>query len=117
MDGWTITLVELQDGPSSWMEPPKIVRGTRSRLLHLTLSVRNDAPLERWFPYDVCDLDAGAKVFTPMLVQTSLWTDIHGGEAYRPGEELRRHLIYEYPDGPFPTRLRCGHAVWAMPRR
>ena len=128
MDGWTITLVELQDGPSSWVEPnvagglmhrsPLAVRGTRSRLLHLKLNVRNDAPVDRGFPYNICDLDGGAKVFVPTLVIMSVWSDAPGMvETYHPGEELRRELIYEYPDGPFPTRLRCGYAVWAMPRR
>lgn len=126
MDGWTITVQRLQDGPSSWIEPvvpgpthgPLGVRGTRSRLLHLWLSVRNDAPVERWFPYDACDLDGGPKLFVPGLVIMSVWNDVRGlGESYRPGEELRRELIYWYPDGPVPTRIRCGYAVWAMPRR
>jgi len=124
MDGWTITLVELQDGPSSWVEPAGLifrrirVRRGRGRLLHLVLKVRNDAPLDRGFPYEICDLDGGPGVFVPTLVLMSVWNDLRGTvETYRPGEELRRELIYEYPDGVFPTRLRCGYAVWAMPRR
>jgi hypothetical protein len=37
-------------------------------------------------------------------------------EKYDPGEVSHRILIFNFPEGRLPKRLRCGHATFAIPQ-
>jgi len=88
-----------------------------TRFLHLFTKVRNDATAKRTFHYDACDLDLGDGHVTPGLVTNynGPVRQIDMAEAYESGEENPRWLIFAYPEGRYPTRLRCGGATIDFP--
>lgn len=120
-DTWSVTIIRLQDGPHTVGRvgalSPYMLRN-RSRLLHLLMLVRNDGRNERLFGYQSCDLDAGREVIGPVMVTSgpsSEVTDPDLSERYRAGQALKRRLVFAYPDGVTPTRIKCGLAVFPVP--
>jgi hypothetical protein len=118
-DSWTITLLELRDGPNGYTRGNITYKpGRNQRFLWVTASFRNDAPAGRDFSYDACALDADDEVFLPVIVDRALFANAptDGVEPYQPGEERKRRLAFSYPDDRMPPRLRCGASVFAFPR-
>jgi hypothetical protein len=119
-DGWTITVRRLKDGPNSFPmgDGGGFVPAHGQRLLYLTVRIRNDARVKRDFSYDACDLDAGPDAMLPSLIDRD--AVVHAltdkVESYDPGEERGRLLVYGYPKGVFPTRVKCGFSVVELPR-
>ena len=118
-DGWTITLSALKDGPNSvqtagdgtYAVPP---RG--SRFLWAWIDVRNDVGARRTFGYDTCDMDLGDTAVLPSIIgRFPSESADHRSDDYNAGEEISVHLIFSYPKGLFPTRIRCGNTVFAVP--
>ena len=117
-DDWTITIKRLKDGPNSFPMGTVNFVPAEGRLLYLTVSVRNDAATKREFSYDACDLDAGADVALPGIIDRDAGINALADkvESFDPGEERGRRLIYTYPANGFPTRVRCAHATFPLPR-
>ena len=119
-DGWTITVSKLQDGPNSFPMGAGVTfyPADGTRLLFLTVKIRNDTRTKREFSYDACDLDAGGDVVLPGLIDRG--AAIHAladkVESYDPGEERGRRLLYSYPGGGYPTRVKCGLSTFELPR-
>ncbi len=117
-DGWTITVRRLKDGPNSFpMGTVTFVPPSGDRLMYLTLTIRNDAPTKRDFSYDACDLDAGSDARLPTLIDRDAAINMFADkvESYDPGEERGRRLIYAYPEGQFPTRVKCAYSTFPLP--
>jgi hypothetical protein len=117
-DSWTITVRKLQDGPNSFPMGAGVsfYPADGSRLLYLSVTVRNDAAAKRKFSYDACDLDAGADAILPGLIDRDMTVHMLADkeETYDPGEERERRLLYSYPGGGYPTRVRCGLSTFAL---
>jgi hypothetical protein len=120
-DDWTITVTQLKDGPNTFNMGNGVdfVPADGDRLLYLTITVRNDGRSERQFSYDACDLDAGSKEVLPGLIDRDM--TIHAladkVEAFDPGQERGRRLIYSYPADAMPTRAKCANVTFPLPRQ
>ena len=118
-DGWTISVLEVTDGPNWYSRGSITYRpGSGERFLWVTATFRNEAPLARNFSYDACDLDGGELAYVPVIVDRALFATApaDGVEPYRTGEERKRRLAFSYPDGRWPSRLRCGNTSFPFPR-
>lgn len=117
-DGWTITVTLLKDGPNSFPmgNGVNFVPADGDHLMYVTVSVRNDAKAAREFSYDACDLDAGTQVVLPGLIDRDM--AIHAladkVESFDAGQERGRRLIFSYPAGAAPTRLKCGNSTFSL---
>jgi hypothetical protein len=38
-------------------------------------------------------------------------------ETYPPGDVSNRILVFNYPEGRMPTRLKCAYATWEFPAK
>jgi hypothetical protein len=113
-DGWTITLEELIDGPnefSSWGGKYKPEPGMR--FLHATFTFRNDGDQRRSFGYDACDLDLEQDRLVPAFVSPGSGKESRS-ETYAPGARLQRTLTFSYPEGRFPTRIKCAYVTFEL---
>jgi len=117
-DEWTITIKRLKDGPNRFPMGTVDFVPAEGRLLYLTVSIRNDSATKRDFSYDACDLDAGADAILPGIIDRDAAINMLGDkvESYDPGQERGRRLIYTYPATGYPTRVRCAHATFPLPR-
>jgi hypothetical protein len=121
-DGWTMNLWRLTDGPNSitpsghtMYEP-----AAGQRLIHAYFKFTNDAPKERVFSYNACDLDLDdTQVVLPSLVTRAagLMTVIDDKESYPPHDSSNRCLTFSYPIGRMPTRIRCAGVAIEIPRQ
>jgi hypothetical protein len=117
-DGWTITVTQMKDGPNSFPmgNGVNFVPADGDHLMYLTATIRNEANTAREFSYDACDLDAGSHVVLPGLVDRDM--AIHAltdkVESFNPGQKRGRRLIFSYPAGTAPTRLKCGDATFPL---
>jgi hypothetical protein len=117
-DDWTITVTLLKDGPNSFPmgNGVNFVPADGDHLMYVTLTIRNDARAAREFSYDACDLDAGSQVVLPGLIDRDM--AIHAladkVESFDPGQERGRRLIFSYPAGATPTRVKCGNSTFSL---
>jgi hypothetical protein len=116
-DGWTIVLEALKDGPNSVQTAGDTYTLARrgSRFLWAWVRIRNDLGSQRVFGYDTCDMDLGDTAVLPALVYAFLFDSEKRSEEYGPGETISRALIFSYPVGLLPTRIRCGNMIFAVP--
>jgi hypothetical protein len=123
-DGWMVRLDSMTEGGNA----PPVGAGLFTvgtiytppdgmRFLHFFTKIRNDASTPRPFHYDACDLDLGGASVTPGLVTNynGPVMQIDMAEPYESGAEKPRWLIFAYPEGRYPTRLRCGGATIDFP--
>jgi hypothetical protein len=119
-DGWTITLDELTDGPNEVGTLGGAYRPLPGmRFLHATFTFRNDSAQPRRFGYDACDLDLEQERLVPGFVAPALGMDSKT-ETYAPGARMQRTLTFSYPEGRFPTRIKCAYVTFDLvqvPRR
>jgi hypothetical protein len=123
-DAWTIRLERMAEGFDS---PPLgagvFTPGTiykpedGQRFLHLFMKIRNEAPAPRTFSYEGCDLDLSDGRITPGVITNynGVAQEIAKSESYSPGDEKSRWLIFSYPEGKYPTRLKCQSITIAFP--
>jgi hypothetical protein len=117
-DGWTIILRRLADGPNSIQPMGYTVYSPERgmRFLHATFKFRNDAPQPRQFSYDACDMDLEQdRVLPGMVVRVmGIMSEMPRTETYAPGEESWRMLTFSYPEGRFPTRIKCAYVTFEL---
>jgi hypothetical protein len=123
-DGWNVRLDSMTEGGNA---PPVgagvFTVGTiytppdGTRFLHLFTKIRNDGAAKRDFHYDACELDLGDGYVAPGLITNynGPVRQIDMTESYGAGEENPRWLVFAYPEGRYPTRLRCGGATIEFP--
>jgi hypothetical protein len=110
-DGWTVVFHKLADGPNGFTtrDATDYHPGSGQRFLWVTLSLRNDAPKARQFPFDSCALNMGDTAFLPLYVGMNFGTqaEVSKTPELSAGEEITRKVAYGYPEGKFPDRLIC----------
>jgi hypothetical protein len=118
-DSWTMTLQRLRDGPNQFTPSGNTTYHPDSgnRFIFAYVKFRNDAPVARVFSYQACDLDAGNDVIIPSMISryNGIATVLDDKESYDPGEVSNRILVFTYPEGRMPTRLRCAYVTFAIP--
>jgi hypothetical protein len=111
-DGWTITLRELTDGPNEVSVFGGAYRPELGmRFLHATLTFRNDSPKRRQFGYEACDLDLEQERVLPHIFSPPLGMN---SETFAPGQSSSRTLTFSYPEGRFPTRIKCAYVTFEL---
>jgi hypothetical protein len=119
--GFSIVLTDLTDGPNTYergLERIEPDGGLRFLWFHIRL--HNELGTEQVFNYDRCDIDQGGKAVLPNLVDMDKIVNLlveSKQEKLSPGEEVSRKMIFAYPQGVLPTRLKCGDIVLALPIR
>src|SRR3954470_3209003 len=117
-DDWTFDLTRLVngtnpqlDGTPTWAVPPD-----GDHWLWAFIHVRNDARVPRVFGYDSCSLDLDDRFVVPSIVGNFFFVMDERTETYAPGQDNYRRLIFAYPIGRVPHALRCGNAIFDVPR-
>ena len=118
-DGWSFSLERLRDGPNSFAVTGNTILEARSgqRLVWAYFKIRNDAESERVLGYDACDLNLGADRILPAVVTryNGVASVLEKNEAYPPHDVNYRILIFSYPEGPLPSRLKCAQMTFDIP--
>jgi hypothetical protein len=118
-DGWVIVLERLRDGPNSFQPVGHTIYHPQSgeRLIWSYIKVQNNTGQTRVFGYDACDLDLGADRILPAFVTryNGVASELDRNESYPPGDVNTRLLIYSYPEGRLPTRLKCADMTFEVP--
>src|SRR5215471_13612920 len=75
-DDWTVTFHKLADGPNGFtsVDATNYHPESGQRFLWVTLTIRNDAPRARLFPFDSCALDQGDTTYLPLYVGMNFGT-------------------------------------------
>ena len=113
-DGWVVTLGQVTKGPDEYVGERVVMNpGTGDALIWTVVTVRNESTQEETFSYEACVLEAKGEARQPLIVDRH--TDENSiadrSEAYDPGQERTRRLIYTFPKNQRPTRMRCGKIV------
>ncbi len=111
-DGWSLTLNQLKDGPNEYIslqEAVSVNPGTGENLMWADLTVRNDNALEPTFEYDKCSLEAKELSRQPLVIdrKADMPSAADRAEAFDPGQQRTRLLVFSWPKDVRPTRLRC----------
>jgi len=119
-DGWTFSLERLRDGPNSVAVTGNTIYKPQSgdRLIWAYFKIQNGTSQTRVMGYDACDLDLDDGHVFPSLVTryNGIMSEMEKNETYPPGDHNYRILIYAYPEGHMPTRLKCANMVFDVPK-
>ena len=120
-DGWTVTVRKVTDGPNGVDQGDVLFKPKKGdRFIWVALTLRNDQGKARKFSFDRCDLDMGSDVIVPGIVTHDMAIGYLSNFPREPqlaaGESIDRRLIYPYPKGRSPTRLRCAPMAFALPQ-
>jgi hypothetical protein len=113
-DGWTLTLTQVKAGPDEYIgEVVTLTPESGEKFIWALLTVKNDSPQEQTFSYEACTLDGKAQSRPPAVVdrhaERPAAADL--SEAFDPGQERTRALIYRFPRDARPIRMKCGTVV------
>lgn len=119
-DGWTLVVRKLTDGPNGIDQGNVIIKPKKGdRFIWVSITLSNDQGQARKFNFDRCDLDLGANVVLPGVVTHDMFgypSDMNRDPELDPKESIERRLIFPYPTGQSPTRLRCEPMVFPLPQ-
>jgi hypothetical protein len=118
-NGFTLAVVEVTDGPDTYEQGlQRRVPDDGVRFLWFKIRVRNDRTTAQVFNYQRCDIDFGEHAVMPNFVDMDKIVNIlveSGEEKLSPSEEVSRNLIFAFPEGKYPTRLKCGELSVRLP--
>lgn len=118
-DGWAVTLGEVKKGPDEYVGERVVMNpGKGDALIWTVVTVRNESNQEETFSYDACVLDGKGEARQPLAVDRHAAdgnSTADRSEAFDPGQERTRRLIYTFPKDQRPTRMRCGKIVLPVP--
>jgi hypothetical protein len=117
-DGWVVTLNQVKDGPNEFVgEGVTVTAGKGQKLIWAVLTVKSELAQEETFSYDACVLDARELVSQPLMVDRheEAPSAVDRAEAYSPGQERTRLLIFGYPKDERPYRVRCNTIALPIP--
>jgi hypothetical protein len=117
-DGWVVTLGEVKEGPDEYVGPEVSMFAAKGEKFIWTLvTVKNELGQEQTFSYETCTLDGKGQARPPMVVDRNLDVAAAGdlSEAFEPGQERTRRLIYPFSKEQRPTRVKCGAIVLPIP--
>ncbi len=119
--GFSMAVTDVTDGPNSYERGlERIKPGGGLRFLWFKVRLRNETSAEQTFNYDRCDIDQGGQAVLPNLIDMDKVVNLlveSRQDKLAAGEEISRKLIFAYPDGGLPTRLKCGEMVLQLPIR
>ncbi len=119
-DGWVLTLSQVKQGPDEYEGEGGVLltAGDNQRFIWTDLTVRNEGVQEQTFSYETCFLVGKdlARQLTVVSQRAETNAAVDRDEAFDPGQERARQLVYTYPKGQRPTAMRCGAIVLAIPR-
>ena len=120
-NGWTLEIRKVTDGPNSIDEGDIILEAKDGeRLIWVALTLRNDEPQPRTFNFDRCDLDMGTQAVVPSTVTHDMLmgyaSEMNRAPELEPEESIDRRLVFVYPQGQSPTRLRCEPMEFPLPQ-
>jgi hypothetical protein len=116
-DGWVVTLNQVKDGPSEYVGDVTVTPGKGEKLIWTILTVKSELSQEETFSYDACVLYAEDRACQPVMVDRNEQKPaaVDRAEAYNPGQERTRLLIYTYPKERRPSRMQCNNIVLPIP--
>lgn len=120
-DGWALTLNQLKEGPDEYVGEGGILvePGDGQQLIWALVAVRNEGAQEQTLSYDTCVLSGQGQAFQPLVVDRNAQAEFNQpadkAEAYEPGQERTRWLVFPYPKGARPSTMRCGAIALAIP--
>ena len=120
-DGWTIVVRKLTDGPNGIDQGNVIIKPKKGdRFIWVSITLSNDQGQARKFNFDRCDLDLGDNVVLPGVVTHDMAmgypSDMNRAPELDAKESIERRMIFPYPIGQSPTRLRCEPMVFPLPQ-
>lgn len=119
-DGWVFILQRLRDGPNSVAVTGNTIYKPESgqRLIWAYFKIQNSGDRPRVMGYDACDLDMADGHALPALVTpyNGISYEMEKNETYPPGSSNYRVLIFSYPEGRMPTRLKCADMIFEIPK-
>jgi hypothetical protein len=113
-DGWAITLSQAKEGPDQYLGETVDLRPEKGeKFIWALITVHSDLTDEQTFSYDTCTLSDKGQVADPLVVARypEVNSAADSSEAFAPGQERTRQLIYRYPKEQLPTRMKCGTVV------
>ncbi len=119
-DGWGVTLGQVTQGPDEYVGERVVLNpGKGETLIWTVVTVRNESAQEETFSYDACVLDGKGEAREPLTVDRNadVSSTADRSEAFDPGQERTRRLIYTFPKDQRPTRMRCGKILLPIPGR
>lgn len=118
-DGWTFDLTRMINGTDPQLDgkPTYALPPDGQHWIWAFIHVRNDARAPRVFGYDSCSLDLDDRAIVPSIIGNFFFVIDDRSETYAPGQDNYRRLIFAYPIGRVPHALRCGNAVFEVPRQ
>src|SRR5712691_5898071 len=117
--GFSLVVTEITDGPNSYERGLERIKPEGGlRFLWFKIRLRNELAAGQTFNYDRCDIDVDGHAILPNLVDMDKFVNLlveSKEDKLAAGEEISRKMIFAFPDGKFPTRLRCGDLVLKLP--
>jgi hypothetical protein len=118
-DGWAVTLSQVREGPNEYVgEVVTLAPGVGEQLIWTLVTVKNESGQEQTFSYEDCVLSGKGQARKPEVVARhgATNTAVDRAEAFEPGQDRIRQLIFEYPKEQHPSRLTCGSIVLPIPK-
>jgi hypothetical protein len=111
-EGVELVVKKMKDGPDRFETAGTVFRAARGdRFFHLFVQLKNLSAKERSWDWSRCALIGSGGSFELSVIlfnmaitaEAPISTDLSGHE------EVKRELVFAYPDGPsLPTQLVCG---------
>lgn len=117
-EGWVVTLSQVKQGPDEYVgDYVQFTPDKGERFVWTILTVKNELGQEQTFSYEACRLEGKGASAQPMVVDRNaeLNSAADNSEAYEPGQERTRKLIFRFPGDQRPTRMKCGAIVLPIP--
>ncbi len=114
-DGWVVTLGQVKEGPDEYVGEGGVEFHPEigEKFIWMVLTVHNEAAEEQTFSYDACTLTEKGQGTEPLVVARH--PDVNSAadrsEAFAPGQERTRQLVFRYPKDQRPTRVKCATIV------
>src|ERR1044071_3898404 len=110
-DGWVFNLERLRDGPNSFQVTGNtIYKATAGdRLIWAYFKIQKSGNQTRVLGSDPASVALGEQGVPPAVVTryNGIASELEKNESYPPGDSNYRILIYAYPEGKLPARLKC----------
>jgi hypothetical protein len=114
-DGWALTLSEVTVGPDEYIGEGGVLveAGDNQKLVWTLLTVKNQGSEEQTFSYEACILNGPGQASRPSVIDRNeeIHTAVDRAEAFNPGQERTRKVIYNFPKDVRPTSMKYENIV------
>lgn len=111
---WSLDVREIRDGPDSYGEGNRgFIPAEDTHFLWVYMTLRNQTAQNRRFVWNQCDLDSQSGAVLPSVIASDATISRlkDSIEIVYANTQLERKIAFSYPEGQWPTRLRCGKLV------